>query len=102
MKGQKRTPAAMAQDLEENMLKKAKSMLSGTVPKAMTQGDSIRAEASASGSALDMPASAAAVAARSGGVQDVASSTSGSSAAKPARGSQDASGCTGKHESHLV
>ena len=91
VKGKNRQPAAIAHDLQENMLKKAKTMLSGTVAKAMTQGDSNRAEASASGSALDTPASAAAVAATSCGVEDVASITSGSSAAKPARGSLDPS-----------
>ena len=47
--GKKRAPAEVAQEIEENMLKTAKTMLNGTVANGMTQSDSNRAEASTPG-----------------------------------------------------
>ena len=61
VKGNKRPPAEVAKEVEENMLKKAKKMLIGSVAKPATQSDSNPAEASARGSSLEVPASADAV-----------------------------------------
>ena len=61
VEGKKRPPAEVAQEIEENMLKKAKKILIGSVAKPATQSDSNPAEASSLGSTLEVPASADAV-----------------------------------------
>ena len=52
VEGKKRPPAEVAQAVKENMLKKAKKMLSGSVAEPAPQSDNNRAEASALGSTL--------------------------------------------------
>ena len=71
--GKKRAPAEVAQEVEENMLKKAKKMLMDSVAQPATQSDSNPAGASAAGSIVEVPASAEAV-----------SELSAASAARPA------------------